>query len=211
MSPSIIRVGAGEPFKGRALLGLQTGPRLSAPYSTTGSSFVGDRNSFAIPQFSFAYDLDGELPIDEAFSLHGGLQGEFYYPFPLPGYGVTVGASYRKAFGRFSISPALAMSGATDFGIGAIGGPGTIASGELTTNFAVETEDGSVIGFVPFVGIHRIYATGADTPTLFTGFTFVLHVGSGRSRLQAMGGFGRVFTPDVPSWNVPILGAHAGR
>lgn len=214
MSPAIIRTAAGDPDRTRAMLGLQTGPRLSAPYSSlggSGTSFEGDRNTFAIPQFSFAYDLDFERAITPEFSAHFGAQGEFYYPLPLPGYGVYGGVSYRKAFGGFSIAPALSLSGSTDFGIGFLGGPGSIAGLEASTHFAYQSEDGVLVGIAPFAGVHRVFATGADQPSFFTGFVLVLHLERTGGSLQGVGGFGRVYTPGQESWNVPIAGFKGGR
>lgn len=212
MSPAILRTGAGDPTRVRTTLGMQTGPRLSAPYSgTSGLPFMGDANSFAIPQFSFAYDLDFEKAITREFSAHFGAQGEFYYPLPLPGYGLYGGMSYRQGWGSFSIAPALSLSGATDFGIGFLGGPGTIAGLEVSTHLAYQTEDGVLLGVAPFAGVHRVFATGADQPSFFTGFVLVLHLERPTGAVQAVGGFGRVFTPDQPSWNVPIAGFRGGR
>ena len=78
LSPSIIRLHPGDPDRTRMLIGVQTGPKLPAPYSPmTGSTFAGDRNSFAIPQWSLAYDLDFEKAITSDLSAHFGAQGEF--------------------------------------------------------------------------------------------------------------------------------------
>lgn len=212
LSPSIIRLHPGELDRTRTMLGVQTGPRLSAPYSaTTGSIFHGDRNTFSFPQWSIAYDLDFERAFTPEFSAHFGGQGEFYYPLPAPGYGLYGGLSYLASWEHFSVAPALSLRGATDFGIGVLGGPGTIAGLELTTTFAVKSEDGARLAIVPFASMNRVLTASSDTLSFYTGLAFVLHLDRERSSVQAVGGFGRVITPGERSWTSPIIGVRGGR
>src|SRR5206468_3331378 len=122
ISPSIIRYGPLEPEKGGGTtLGLRTGPRLSTALAPVGSATLDTNDAWAFPQWSLAYDLAFLKPIDERTAMHFGAQGEFYYPFPLPAYGVYVGVSHARQAGPLSIAPALCVRGATDFGLSSIG------------------------------------------------------------------------------------------
>src|SRR5687767_9983292 len=109
LAPTIIRVSPGDPTKTSGMIGVRTGPRISVPLAATnsfsGARFHGDSNSFSPPQLSVAYDLGLVKPINASTALHAGAQGEFYYPFPLPGYGVYGGVSHVFRVGNLIITP----------------------------------------------------------------------------------------------------------
>lgn len=214
LAPTIIRVTPGDPTKTSGMIGVRTGPRVSVPLATTGSfsgGFAGDSNSFSVPQLSVAYDLGLTKPVTRWTALHVGAQGEFYYPFPLPGYGVYGGISHLIQVGSLVVTPAVAVRGATDFGLSSIGGPGTFAGGEASMSIAWRPEEKVAIGIVPFVNVQHLWTAGTETNAVYAGAVLVGHIETSVDTYELMGGFGRVFMPNVSSWNAPIIGLRAGR
>jgi len=207
--------GAPDQFSGA--LGVRTGPRLSAPLSRqlrlAGSTYTfhGDRDSFAFPQWGVAYDFTLARPLTERTAVHLGLQGELYDPIPVPGYGVYVGASQFYAFGSVSVAPALCIRGATDFGVLAPGGPGSIAGVEASMTFTYSPDRFVSVGFVPFFGLHHVWSDRADSQATYLGAVVAAVITLPLTTVELSSGFGRVFMPGLDSWNVPIIGVRAER
>ncbi len=212
MSPMVIRMGPGTPDTGLQA-GLRTGPRLSAPIAARNSldpaekNFPGDRSSFSTRQWSLAYDLALTRPLGEKLALHLGAQGEFYYPVPLPGYGLYAGLSSWYGTERLGVAPALVMRGATDFGLATRGGPGSILGLEASASLYFSPDKPVTLGLVPFLGLHEVFSHHEKVATLYYGAALVMQLPLGREdRLEFSGGFGRVKQKGEDSWNVPILG-----
>ncbi|WP_224360930.1 hypothetical protein [Hyalangium versicolor] len=213
MSPMVMRMGPGNPEDSTIHGGLRAGPRLSAPLADRTSpsgvdSFSGNRAPFSTHQWSLAYDFAVTKPIDEKFSLHLGVQGEFYYPVPLPGYGLYAGVSSWYGTKTLGVAPALVVRGATDFGLDTRGGPGSIIGAEASASMYFSPEDRVAVGLVPFFGVHRVSSEGANTTSLYYGGAMVLQFPLGRKdRLELSGGFGQVKERGQSTWNSPIIGA----
>ncbi len=208
ISPMIIRMSPGAPGESSGALGLRAGPRLATAISPRFSSrFEGDGDRFGFPQWSFAYDLSLTRPLYERTSLHFGVQGEFYYPFPLPAYGAYAGLSHYFAFGRLGIAPSLCVRGGSDFGISSsIGGPGSQLGLEASATFSVFSEERVSVGVAPFLAVHRVWSGGNVASAAYFGAVVVAKV----DQLELTGGFGRVVMPGVASWGVPLLGVRGG-
>jgi hypothetical protein len=216
VSPMVIRMGPGHPENSLIHVGLRSGPRLSAPLAARinpGETFSGDQNSFSTRQWSVAYDLAVTKPLTEKLSLHLGVNGEIYYPLPLPGYGVYLGLSSWYGTPTIGIAPSIVLRGATDFGIESRGGPGSIAGAETSAALYFSPEERVSLGLVPFLGIHQVFARqDMNATTLYYGGALVMQLPLGRAdRLEFSGGFGRVKAREEPGWNAPILGARWGR
>jgi hypothetical protein len=225
LSPTMTRLVRGDPARLGTILGIKSGPRLSVPLvaqlgsvpppgggSPPATTFVGDANSFATPQWSLAYEVGVVKALENGFAVHAGAQGEFYYPFPLPGYGLSAGISRYFQLGEgLSIAPAVGVRGATDFGIRTIGGSGSFAGAEVAVTIAVHPESRLAVGLVPFASAQYVWTAAGDTPALYAGAVMAVHLDLGLDKVEAVGGFGRVFMPVVESWNSPILGARVGR
>lgn len=214
MSPMAIRMGPSDMKGVNASFGLRSGPRLSSPVATplagagTGT-FVGDGATFNLAQWAPAYDLSISRGITDTTAIHFGGQGEVYYPFPLPAYGLYAGVSQYHTWGRFALGPAFTLRGATDFGIGAIGGPGTIAGAELACSVGVADEK-APFAIVPFYGLHAVLAGGGITPSHYVGAAVAMRAHYRSVYFEVSGGFGRVFQPNVANWNAPIIGLRVG-
>jgi hypothetical protein len=220
MSPMVIRLGPGNPTESFLQAGLRSGPRLSAPLSVRtnpdpfdSDTFAGDRSSFSTQQWSMAYDLALTRPLNERLSMHLGLQGEIYYPLPLPGYGVYGGVSSYYGTPEYGIAPALVVRGATDFGIDSRGGPGSILGAEASASMYFCPEQNVSLGLVPFFGIHRVFSReGASANSIYYGGAVVMSLPLSRQdRLEFSGGTGRVKSSGEASWNAPIIGTRWGR
>jgi hypothetical protein len=215
VSPMVMRLGPGHPDDSMIQAGVRSGPRLSAPLVARFDSsqpFSGDSNSFSTRQWSVAYDFAIQKPLTEKLALHLGLNGEIYYPLPLPGYGVYMGLSSWYGTPKFGVAPSVVLRGATDFGIDSRGGPGSIFGAETSVTFYASPEERVCLGIVPFLGIHRVFAQGERATPLFYGAAAVVQLPMGKvDRFELSGGTGRVKVPGEQSWNSPILGARWGR
>jgi hypothetical protein len=218
MSPMVMRLGPGQPENSLLHAGLRAGPRLTAPLAArtsrdgTAQSIPGDSSSFSTQQWSVAYDLALTKPLGERLALHLGLQGEFYYPVPLPGYGLYGGVSTWYGTPSFGVAPSIVVRGASDFGIKTRGGPGTILGAETSASFYFSPEERVAVGLVPFFGLHEVFSRGEQSSTLYYGGALVMQMPLGKTdRLEVSGGFGRVKERGEASWNAPILGARWGR
>lgn len=221
ISPTMSRLVRGDPAKLGTSLGLKSGPRLSVPLvAQLGPgpggpapvvSFVGDANSFSTPQWSLAYEVGLVKALENGFAFHAGAQGEFYYPFPLPGYGLYGGLSHYFQLGALSLAPALGVRGATDFGMSTIGGSGSFAGAEAALTIAVHPEPRLSLGLVPFASWQYVWTAAGNTQATYVGAVVAIHLDLGLDKVEATGGFGRVFMPVVESWNAPILGVKVGR
>lgn len=220
MSPMVMRLGPGHPDRTLLQAGLRSGPRLSAPLSARSNldpfedDFSGDQSSFSTRQWSLAYDLALTRPLTEKLALHLGVQGEVYYPIPLPGYGVYGGLSTWYGTPMVGVAPAIVVRGATDFGIGSSrGGPGTILGAETSAALYFCPEERVSLAVVPFLGVHQVFShQSSSATTLYYGGAVVMQVPLGKTdRLEFSGGFGRVKESGQASWNAPIVGARWGR
>jgi hypothetical protein len=214
MSPMVMRMGPGKPGTSLFHAGLRTGPRLSAPLAvrtdtnTANDTISGDNSSFSTEQWSLSYDLALTKPLGEKLALHVGVQGEFYYPVPLPGYGLYGGVSSWYGTPNVGVAPALVVRGATDFGLSTRGGPGTILGAEASSCFYLNTEDRVGVGLVPFLGIHEIFSREQSHSTLlYYGGAVVMQFPLGKEeRIELSAGAGRAKELGGVSWNAPIFG-----
>jgi hypothetical protein len=216
VSPMVMRMGPGRPDNTLIQAGLRSGPRLSSPLAAQerpGQPFSGNRNIFSTQQWSVAYDFSLQKPLTEKLALHLGVNGEVYYPLPLPGYGLYMGLSSWYGTPNLGVAPALVVRGASDFGIETRGGPGHMAGVETSATFYFTPEERVCLGFVPFLGVHHVISLNdRSATTLYYGGALVMQVPLGRKdRLEFSGGFGQVKTPGEQSWNSPIFGARWGR
>jgi hypothetical protein len=214
LAPMMVRMSPGDPSRFSGSVGLHTGPRLSVPLSVNDGgpvAFPGDANSFSVPQWSLAYDFTLARAITPATSIHFGAQGEFFYPFPLPAYGLHGGLSHLWRLGSFCIGPALTARGATDLGLPTLGGPGTLLGAELSATLAWRPEERVGIGLVPFLSVQRVWVRSVRRDALYVGAALVGHLETDVDTYELTGGFGRVYMSDVGSWNSPIIGARFGR
>lgn len=213
MAPMAIRMRPDDVNGVNAAFGLRTGPRLSAPLRTATSAgfgpFRGDQASFNLEQWSAAYDLVFSKAITETTSLFLGGQGEIYYPVPLPGYGLYGGVSQFHRIGKLGIGPAVTVRGATDFGIGVVGGPGSILGAEASCSVGY-ADEALPFAIVPFYGMHAVWAGGKMTPSQYLGAAVAMQMKFRMVYFEVSGGFGRVFQDGVPSWNAPIIGLRVG-
>jgi len=216
VSPMVMRLGPGNPDSSLVQAGLRSGPRLSAPLAAridTTQPFAGNGNSFSTRQWSVVYDFAVSKPLTEKLALHLGLNGEIYYPLPLPGYGVYLGLSSWYGTPTIGVAPSIVVRGATDFGIDSRGGPGSIFGAETSLAFYASPEERVCLGVVPFLGIHRVFSDQGQRATpMYYGAALVVQLPLGKTdQLELSGGAGQVKAPGEQSWNAPILGARWGR
>jgi hypothetical protein len=139
-------------------------------------------------------------------ALHLGLQGEFYYPFPLPGYGLYAGVSYEWRVGNLAIAPALSARGATDFGFSTLSSMwSSILGGEATLSVVYYSEEKVTLGVVPFFGLHQVDST-RDGLALYPGVAFTARAGD----FEFSAGAGYAIIPNLASWPAPIFGVRGG-
>lgn len=215
MSPMAIRMGPSDMKGLNGSFGLRTGPRLSSPLVPPASgsgglgTFVGDGATFNLAQWAPAYDLSISRGITETTAIHVGGQGEMYYPFPLPAYGLYAGVSQYHRWGRFALGPSITGRGASDFGLGIVGGPGTILGGELSCSVGI-ADDKMPFAIVPFYGVHGVLANSTVTASHYAGAAMAIRAHYRAVYVEITGGFGRVFQANESSWNSPIIGVRVG-
>jgi hypothetical protein len=218
MGPMVMRLGPGDPSKRLAQLGVRTGPRLSAPIAgsqpnlSQGDRFRGDDASFSTQQWGMALDAAVTWPLTERLHLHTGLQGEFFLPLPVPGYGLYAGTSYYVGSERLGLAPAVALRGASDFGLDTRGGPGTMFGAEVSCAFTLQPEKNVSLGLVPFFAWHTIGSSGANDTSVYYGGVVAARFSLGwLDSVELSGGYGRARMGDGANWNVPIMGVRGGR
>lgn len=214
LSPMALRLAPLEPGTSHDRVGIHSGPRLAVPLSRP-QNFHGDDAPFSIPQWAFAYDVQHLEPLGNQFALHLGFQAEIgctYHscPVPVPGFGVSTGLSHYVPLGVLSVAPAVMLHGATDFGLGVVGGPGSQVGAEASLTLGLH--DGTTaVGFTPFCGVHRVFGTRGDTLALYFGTVISGHFSlGGDDALELSTGLGRVEMERGPSWTVPIFGLSGG-
>ncbi|QSQ27207.1 hypothetical protein JY651_20830 [Pyxidicoccus parkwayensis] len=216
LSPMAIRMVPGRPDGVTPRAGLRTGPRLSAPLQAP-EDFRGNREPFSSPQWSVAYDADLLVPLGGGTGLHVGFQGELgcseieaTCPIPLPGYGLTMGLSQYLQLGNVSVAPAVMLRGATDFGLGTLGGPGSMLGVEASVSLGVHYDD-AVVGVVPFYGVHRLIVSDRNATATYGGLALTGHFDLGDGDfIELTTGGGLVRMRGVKPWWVPIFGIQGG-
>lgn len=210
LSPMAMRLAPLEPGGTAGSVGFRSGPRLSVPVSQP-RNFHGDAAPFSAPQWGLAYDAQLLAPLSEQFALHLGFQAELSCtysgcPLPIPGYGVSLGLSQYVSLGPLSIAPAVMLKGATDFGLGVVGGPGSQVGAEASLSLALH--DGSTsVGLVPFCGVHRVLGERGSASALYFGAVIAGHFSLGvGDAVELSMGLGRVRMDRGPAWTVPLLG-----
>ncbi|MCE9673548.1 hypothetical protein LY474_37655 [Myxococcus stipitatus] len=219
MGPMVMRLGPGAPDQRMLQGGIRTGPRLSAPIAgarrsgTDDDRFRGDEASFSTQQWGMAFDLAMTWPVTERLHLHTGAQGEVFLPLPLPGYGLYAGASYYLGSERLGLAPALAVRGASDFGMNSSkGGPGSMAGAEATCALTFQPEPHVSVGVVPFFAVHTLSSNGTSQGSTYYGGVVAARLEWGFFKtFEISGGFGRAKVGSSTSWNVPIMGVRGGR
>jgi hypothetical protein len=213
MSPMVMRLGPGPANETTLHGGVRSGPRLTAPLAarttldSTESIFAGNAEPFSTRQWSMAYDIALTKPMSETLSMHLGVQGEIYYPLPLPGYGLYGGLSGWYGSRELGVAPALVLRGATDFGIDTRGGPGSMFGAEASAALYFCPDPKVSLGLVPFLGVHQVFNRGENATALYYGGAMVIQIPIGRvDKVELSGGFGRADVTGEASWNVPIMG-----
>lgn len=217
LSPMGVRLVPGNPGQVTPRWGLRTGPRLSVPLQDP-EHFKGNRNPFSSPQWAVAYDADMLVPLGGGAGLHVGFQGEVgcdeveaTCPVPVPGYGLTMGLSQYLQFGDVSLAPAVMLRGATDFGFATEGGPSSILGVEASASLAVRM-DRTVVGVVPFIGVHRvIMSSERSVSATYGGMALAGHFELDGEFLELTAGTGVVHMRGVEDWWAPIFGFRGGR
>jgi hypothetical protein len=218
MGPMVMRLGPGSPDQNLAQMGVRTGPRLSAPVSgsrpfiSEGDRFRGDDASFSTQQWGMTLDAALTWPLTERLHLHTGLQGELFLPLPIPGYGLYSGLSYYVGSERLGLAPAVALRGATDFGLDTRGGPESMFGAEASCAFTLQPEKNVSLGLVPFFSWHTLSSGGvADNAVYYGGVVAARFTWGWLDTVELSGGFGRARVSSGASWNVPIMGVRGGR
>ena len=218
MSPMVMRLGPGNAEQTILHGGIRSGPRLSAPiaarttFDPSESNFAGDADPFSTRQWSMAYDFALTRPVSDTVAMHLGIQGEIYYPLPLPGYGLYGGVSTWFGSRELGVAPALVVRGASDFGLDTRGGPGSLLGAELTSTLYFCPDPKVSLGLVPFFGVHQAFTRSQSATGLYYGGALVFQIPIGRlDRVELSGGFGRADVTGEASWNVPIMGTRWSR
>lgn len=212
LAPSIIRMSPLALDATQSTFGVRTGPRLAAPLTglqtvVGGTRFVGDSNPFNPSQWGEAYDVSLAHALGSSgFVLHGGVQGEFTYPLPVPAFGVFLGASRLFTRGRFTVAPAFAVRGASDLALTFFQGSGTQAGAELSATIAWHGDDAGAIGFAPFATVVRQWTSRGVETDVFVGGVLIVQLDWQGVAYQLSGGAGRVLSPARPGWMVPLNG-----
>ncbi|NVJ21599.1 hypothetical protein HUW62_10265 [Myxococcus sp. AM011] len=218
LSPMAIRLAPGSARHVTTRGGLRTGPRLTVPLQEP-ESFEGNDKPFSSPQWAVAYDFDVMVPVDgPTTQLHLGFQGELgcgadtdiSCPVPVPGYGLSMGLSHHLRWGRWSLAPAFILRGATDFGLGSEGGPGSMLGVEGSLSLGVDL-GGATVGVVPFFGVHRLIVSERTVSATYSGLALAGHFAMEEgSFIELTAGAGHVKVRGVEGWWVPIFGLRGG-
>jgi hypothetical protein len=216
LSPMGIRMVPGSLDHVTARAGMRTGPRLTVPLQAP-EDFEGNRAPFSSPQWSVAYDADLLIPVSANTRVHVGFQGEVgcteieaTCPVPVPGYGLSMGLSHYFQLGDVSIAPAVMLRGATDFGLATVGGPGSMMGVEASASLAVHLDD-TVLGVVPFLGVHRLVISERTASATYGGLALAGHFELGDGEfIELTAGAGRVDMRGVEPWWAPIFGIRGG-
>jgi hypothetical protein len=218
LGPMVMRLGPGNPDESTLHGGIRSGPRLTAPIAarttlnSSESRFAGNAEPFSTRQWSMAYDVALTKPLSETLAMHLGVQGEIYYPLPLPGYGLYAGLSGWYGSRELGVAPALVLRGASDFGIDTRGGPGSMFGAEASATLYFCPDPRVSLGMVPFLGVHQVFNRGENTTALYYGGALVFQIPIGQeTKLELSGGFGRADVTGEASWNVPIMGTRLSR
>ncbi len=212
LSPMGVRLVPGSPSHMTTRAGIRTGPRLAVPLQAL-EAFQGNRAPFSFPQWSVAYDADLLVPVGGGTGLHVGFQGEVGCDevasacavVPVPGYGLSLGMSHYFQAGDVSLAPAVMLRGATDFGLGA-GGPSSILGVEASASLAVRLDD-TVLGVVPFLGVHRVVVADRSVSATYGGLALAGHFDLGGGEfVELTAGTGLVRMRGVEDWWAPIFG-----
>ncbi len=205
LAPSIIRyepLNAEEP---EHRLSIRSGPRLaSALTSLSASTLDTEVGTPTPPELGVALEYQRTQPVGQGFALHAGVQAELFYFLPSPGLGLMGGISWRKQFGTVSIAPAIALRGASDFGISTATPSGSFISGDLGLSISAAEGDTARLGVTPFLSVVQSFRATMDT-VFFVGAMLFARFRS----FELLVGFGRIYTGGV-AWNVPLLGVRAG-
>jgi hypothetical protein len=190
-------------------LGLRTGPRLANVLQPNTGSVLGATNSGSSfdlrNNLGLMWDLDVVVRTRSPIAFHLGAQAEFGYPIPVPGFGLFAGVSAALTKGQLTVAPALAIRGATDFGLAGItGASGSYLAADVCVTLSVRALDDVRLALVPFFSVQQPASRVTLPFSLYAGGMVVARFGS----IEAMAGFGRVFA-DAQSFNVPLMGLRA--
>lgn len=203
VAPSILRLPAVDQPQALGLsLTARLGPRVPTTLAAIRSNrFNPQTDSWRVPELGVAYDLSLQKPLAAGVSLHVGVQGEFFYPLPFPGYGVTLGISKLIRGAHWSVAPSLATRAATDFGLRGLGGPGSFVAVDGAITLALLDGENAALGVAPFVS--GVFSFGATRD--FVGVVGALGFARYRGWLL-QGGAARALLADGTQWTVPMLG-----
>ena len=206
LAPSIIRYEPLDATEPEHRLGLRSGPRLSASIVKQQSGTLDPEvGTLGPPEVGLSLEYQRTQPFAGGFAAHLGVQAEIFYAVPLPGLGLMAGLSYRKQIGNVSIAPALAVHGATDFGIATATVSGSFVGGDFGLSISAAESDVARIGVTPFVSVWQSFQGGTSQTVFFPGAMVFARFRS----VELLAGFGRVYTGGA-AWNVPLLGVRAG-
>lgn len=216
LSPMGVRLVPGNPGQVTTHAGMRTGPRLSVPLQAP-EEFRGNRAPFSSPQWAVAYDANLLVPLGGGTGLHVGFQGEVgcdeieaTCPVPVPGYGLSMGLSHYFQLGDVSLAPAVMLRGATDFGLATVGGPGSVVGAEASLSLGLRMDD-TVLGVVPFLGVHRLVISDRNASATYGGLALAGHFELGDGMfIELSAGAGRVDMRGVEPWWAPIFGIRGG-
>jgi hypothetical protein len=205
LAPSIIRYEPLDPNEPEHRLGLRTGPRLSSSLARLEAGTLDrDVGTVAPPEVGLALEYQRTQPFTSGLAVHLGVQAEIFYALPLPGLGVMAGLSWRKQLGSASIAPAIAVRGATDFGIATVTVPGSFIGGDVGVSISAAESDTARIGVTPFFSVWQSLR-GSMATVLFTGAMVFARF----RMVELLAGFGRMYTGGA-AWNVPLFGVRLG-
>lgn len=206
LAPSIIRYEPLNPDEPENRLGLRAGPRLAEGLTLAKSGQLDpDIGTPVPPQLGVALEFQRTQTLVGNLAAHFGAQCEVLYALPFPGIGLMAGLSYRHQIGTVSIAPAIAVRGATDFGVAVATVEGSYVGGDLSVTLSAKEGDTARLGVTPFLSINESFRSGVQDFVIFAGGMLFARFQS----VELLVGFGRVFSGGT-AWNVPLLGVRAG-
>ncbi len=206
LAPSIIRYEPLDPSEPENRLGIRSGPRLAQSLTTSKSGLLDPEVGTPLPpELGVSIEYQRTQALVGALAFHLGAQCELLYALPFPGIGLMAGLSYRHQVGSFSIAPAVAVRGATDFGISVATAAGSYFGGDVSVTLSAAEGATARLGLTPFLSIWESVRSGTTDLVLFPGAMVFVRFQS----VELLVGFGRVFTGGT-AWNVPLLGIRAG-